>query len=170
MRLWLSLSFLFACSGGSKQIDIEAPPQKVTQGTFVGPLCSGDTCKCASTGAEPGVPEAAGTKRFEVKLDSPNQLWAKVGQNQLYKDAERPTACWYVDLPTGETQIVMRASEPHGVSASWSIRELGTKTKSFYSTLLFSCGNPGACSFEELDMKKAEFKDPKTDRCGSVKV
>ena len=170
MRIWLCL--LIACSGGSRQIEIGAPPDKMTRGVLAGPLCEGDRCKCATGPADggAGVPTEEGKKRFEVKLSSPNQLWIKVGDNLLYKDAERAEACFYVDLPSGDTQIEMRASEPHGVAATWTIRELGTVTKSYYDTLTFSCGNPGACSFDELDTKKAEFKDPKRDRCGSVKV
>jgi hypothetical protein len=169
MRLWLCL--LFACSGGSRQIDISAPPDKVTQGVFSGPLCTGERCSCASGAADggAGVP-ADDKKRFEIRLNSPNQLWIKVGDNLMYKDAEKPEACFYVDLAAGNTQVEMRASEPNGVWGTWTIRELGTKTKSYYDTLTFSCGNPGACSFDELDTKKAEHKDPKTDRCGSVKV
>jgi hypothetical protein len=167
--LWLTL--LIGCSGGSRQIEIGAPPAKMTRGTFAGPLCSGETCKCASGPADggAGVPED-GKKRFEVRLSSPYELWMQVGDNQLYKDAEKPDACWYMDLATGDTQVEMRASKQYGVAATWTIRELGTKTKSFYDTLVFSCGNPGACSFDELDTKKADYKDPKRDRCGSVKV
>src|SRR5215208_2206337 len=167
--VWLCL--LIGCSGGARQIEIGPPPAKMTQGVFAGPLCSGDTCKCATGAADggAGVPEAA-QKRFEVRLNSPNELWIKVGGNQMYKDAERVEACWYVDLPTGDTHVEMRAHQEHGVAATWSIKELGTKTKSYYDTLIFSCGNPGACSFDELDEKKALYKDPKTDRCGSVKI
>lgn len=163
---------LAACSGGAHQIEIGAPPAKSTTGTFAGPLCEGDHCKCASGGADggAGVPEGD-QKRFEIRLSSPNQLWITVGDNHIYKDAERPDACFYVDLPPGaNVPVEMRASEQHGVSATWTIRELGTKTKSYYDTLSFQCGNPGACSFEELDTKKAEMKDPKHDHCGSVKV
>src|SRR5574338_680065 len=168
MRIWLCL-LLAACSGGTHQIEIGAPPAKVTQGVFAGPLCSGDRCTCASTPADAGVP-TDGRKRFEVKLDSPNQLWIQIADNQMYKSAERATECFYIDLPSGDTPVEMRASEPNGVAATWTIRELGTQTKSFYDTFTFSCGNPGACSFEELREKKAEYKDPKRDRCGSVKV
>jgi len=169
MRIWLL--FLLACSGSARQIEIGAPPEKVTRGVFAGPLCDGDRCKCASGPADggAGVP-TDGKKRFEVRLNSPNQLWIRVGDNHMYKDAERPEACFYVDLPSGNAEVEMRASEPHGVAATWTIRELGTQTKSFYDTFTFSCGNPGACSFEELDTKKPEYKDPKRDRCGSVKV
>ena len=170
--LWLS-GFLVACSGGSKQIDISAPPDKASRGTFSGPLCTGEGCQCrdlASAGdGGAGVP-TDGTKRFEVRLKSPNQLWAKVRDNVMYKSAERAEACFYIDLPSGDTAIELRASEPNGVAAAWEIHELGTKTKSGYDTFTFECGTPGVCSFEELDGKKAEYKDPKRDRCGSVKV
>ena len=165
--LWLTL--LWACSGGQHQIDIGPPPAKATRGTFAGPLCSGDHCKCRDAG-DPGVPTDL-AKRFEIKLTSPQQLWIKVGNNEMYKDAERVDACFYIDLPPGsEVPIEMRASESNGVAASWQIHELGTQTKSWYDTFSFSCGNPGVCSFEELDSKKPELKDPKHDHCGSVKV
>ncbi|HEU4615991.1 MAG TPA: hypothetical protein VFS15_28035 [Kofleriaceae bacterium] len=168
MRIWVCL-LLAACSGSAHQIEIGAPPAKVTQGVFAGPLCSGDRCSCATAPADAGVP-TDGRKRFEVKLDSPNQLWITVADNQMYKSPERATECFYIDLPSGDTPVEMRASEPNGVAGTWTIRELGTQTKSFYDTFTFSCGNPGACSFEELREKKAEYKDPKRDRCGSVKV
>ena len=143
----------------------------MTQGTLAGPLCSGDRCKCREGAGDGGaaVPSDL-AKRFEVRLTSPQQLWVKIGNNVIYKDPERAEACFYIDLPAGETAIELRASEPNGVSAAWSIKELGTKTKSWYETFDFSCGNPGVCSFEELDGKKAELKDPKHDHCGSVKV
>ncbi len=167
------MCLLVACSGGSKQIDIGAPPGTVTQGVFSGPLCSGDTCTCREGAGDggAGVPEQEGYKRFEVKLTSPQQLWMTVADHRLYKSAEKVDACFYVDLPIGETKLEMRASAPNGVSAQWSIKELGTTTKSWYDTFTFSCGNPGVCSFEELDGKKAEYGgQPKHDRCGSVKV
>ncbi len=168
---YLGLCLLVACSGGSRQIEIGAPPAKMTQGVFAGPLCEGDRCKCASGPGDGGAGVPTDTKkRFEIRMNSPYELWMSVGGNHMYKDAERPDACFYVDLPSGDTQIEMRASQPHGLSGTWTIRELGTQTKSFYDTLTFSCGNPGACSFDELDTKKTELKDPKHDRCGSVKV
>src|SRR5262245_12215157 len=168
--LWLCL--LLACSGGRSQIDIAPPPAKMTQGTFAGPLCSQDHCKCREGAKDggAGVPADA-AKRFEVRLTSAQAIWAKIGNNQIYKDAERVEACYYVDLAAGaETPVEFRASDPNGVSAAWSIRELGTATKSWYDTLQFACGNPGVCSFDELDIKKAELKDPKHDHCGSVMI
>jgi hypothetical protein len=170
--LWL-IALAAACSGGNRQVDISAPPAKASRGTFSGPLCTGAECTCRNltSPGDGGVGEPAdGYKRFEVRLKSPNQLWAKVADNLMYKSAERPEACFYVDLPSGDTQIELRASEPNGVAAAWTIRELGNVTKSWYETFFFDCGNPGVCSFEELDGKKAELNEPKRDRCGSVKV
>src|SRR5512143_922490 len=170
--LWVTAGLL-GCSGSAHQIEIGPPPAKATRGTFAGPLCSGSSCKCRDLNAPAdggaGVPTDA-SKRFEIRLQSPNQLWANVAGNEMYKSAEQAEACFYVDLPVGETSLELRASEPNGVAAGWAIRELGTQTKSWYDTLLFDCGNPGVCSFEELDGKKAEMKDPKHDHCGSTIV
>jgi hypothetical protein len=163
-----------ACSGGARQIEIGPPPDRLTRGTMSGPLCAGgQECACRDASAPgdggAGVP-TDGSKRFEIRLTSPNELWATVRDNRLYKSAERAEACFYLDLPPGDTAIELRASSPNGVSAGWAIRELGTQTKSWYDTFRFDCGNPGVCSFDELDEKKVEYKDPKRDRCGSVKI
>jgi hypothetical protein len=163
---------MVGCSGSARQIEIGDPPAKVTQGVFAGPLCTGNACKCraGSDSVDAGVPDQPGYKRFEIKLSSPQQLWFKIRDATMYKDAERADACFYVDLPSGDSPIEMRASDPNGVSAEWSVKELGTQTKSWYDSFSFNCGNPGVCSFEELDGKKVEYKDPKRDKCGSVKV
>lgn len=161
---------LVACSGGGQQIDLGAPPAKLTTGVFAGPMCSGETCKCATNIADVGVPEQEGLKRFELRLNSSQAVWMKVRDNQMFKDAERAEACFYLDLPTGETPIEMRASDPNGVSAAWSIKELGALTKTWYDSFIFNCGNPGVCSFDELRGKKSEYAEPKRDKCGSVKV
>jgi len=161
---------LGACGGGASQIEIGPTPPRAVTGTFAGPSCNGATCKCASSAAEIGVPEQAGVKRFEVRLNSPQAIWIKVRDNQMFKDAERAEACFYVDLPIGDTPIEMRASDPNGVSAAWSIKELGAQTQSLYESFTFNCGAPGVCSFDELRDKKAEYSDPKRDKCGSVKI
>jgi len=170
MRIGWIFVTLAGCSGGASQIDLSAPPAKRTTGVFAGPLCTGAACKCASTPAEAGVPEGDGYKRFEVRLRSSQELWARVRDNAMYKSPERVEECFYVDLPSGDTPIELRASEPNGVSAEWTIREVGAKTASFYETLTFNCGNPGVCSFDELREKKAELSNPKQDPCGSVKI
>jgi hypothetical protein len=174
--LWPSLlgvCFTAACSGGTHQIEIGAPPAKMTQGTFSGPLCTGAACTCRNASAAgdggAGVP-TDGTKRFEIRMTSPQQLWMKVRDNSMYKSPERPEECFYIDLPVGESEVELRASEPNGVAGEWSIKELGTQTKSWYDTFTFNCGQPGVCSFDELREKKAEYGDPKRDRCGSVKI
>ena len=115
----------------------------------------------------------SGHKRYEVRLKSAQQLWATVGANHLYKNAEAPEACFYVDLPTGDTPVELRASDPNGVSAEWMISELGSKAKSWYDTFRFECGNPGVCSFDEIDSRKAELSNMTRgllDPCGSTKL
>jgi len=176
MRLAL-LGMLVACSGTAHQIEIGPPPPKMTQGVLSGPLCDGEQCKCRDLNAAgdggAGLPQDATHKRFEVRLTSPQELWATVGTTRLYKNAERAEACFYVDLPAGETPVELRMSDKSGAAGQWAIRELGTKTKSYYDTFLFNCGVPGVCSFESLDDTKREYaamKKGNHDPCGSTKL
>lgn len=176
MRLALLILFV-ACSGTAHQISIGPPPPRSTDGVLAGPACNGTECKCRNLDAPGdggvGVPNDATHKRFEVRLSSPQELWAQIGTNHLYKSAERADACYYVDLPPGIAPVELRASNKDGAAGSWSIRELGTKTKSFYDTFLFACGVPGVCSFEELDHNKAEILAMRRslhDLCGSTKI
>jgi hypothetical protein len=164
-----------ACGGDRPMIKIGPPPAKATTGALAGPLCKGDACGCMSSPAEAGVPEGAGLKRFELRLGpTPHDLWVTLPGHVLYKSAERPEMCFYVDLPPGSHTIELRASQPDAVSAALAISEIGTKTRSAYETFRFSCGSPGGvCSFAELDGKKAEYQDVKHhvhDACGSTKV
>jgi hypothetical protein len=178
MRAWLPFLLVAACGGGRTQIAIGPPPAKMTQGTLSGPLCEGDHCKCREVAAPgdggAGTPGDDAHKRFEVRLGpSPQELWVTIRGTTLYKNAERSEECFYVDLPSGDTPIELRASDKDGVSAAWTIRELGTKTASWYDTFQFGCGSPGVCSFEELDAAKADYAAKKHhvhDPCGSVKV
>jgi len=176
MRLALPVLFV-ACSGTAHQISMGPPPARSTDGVLAGPLCNGAECKCRDLSAPEdggvGVPSDATHKRFEVRLTSPQEIWAQIGTNHLYKSAERADACYYVDLAPGIAPVELRASNKDGAAAAWSIRELGTKTKSFYDTFLFSCGVPGVCSFDELDRNKAEIQAMHRnlhDLCGSTKI
>jgi hypothetical protein len=177
MRQLLVLASLLApaaCGGDRKMIAIGPPPAKATTGALAGPLCSGQACTCMTSPEEAGAP-GPGLKRFELRLGpTPHDLWATLPGAVLYKSAERPEMCFYVDLAPGQHQIEMRASQSTGVSAAIAISEIGTKTKSAYGTFRFSCGSPGGvCSFEELDGKKAEYKGVAKnthDACGSTKV
>jgi len=164
-----------ACGGDRKMIKIGPPPAKATTGALVGPLCKDGACTCMTSPEEAGVPEGAGLKRFEFRLGpTPHDLWVTLPGHVLYKSPERPTMCFYVDLPTGTHPIELRASQQSGVSAAIAISELGATTRSAYATFRFSCGSPGGvCSFEELDDKKAAYADAKMgvhDPCGSTKV
>ncbi|HEY0251331.1 MAG TPA: hypothetical protein VGC41_07370 [Kofleriaceae bacterium] len=178
MRWGLFAFVAFSCGGTAHQVTIGPPPARSTEGVFVGALCNGTECKCRDLGGGGGdggvgVPADAAHKRFEIRLSSPNELWAQVGTNRLYKSAERPDACWYVDLPSGKTPVELRASNKDGAAGAWAIRELGTKTKSYYDSFVFTCGVPGVCSFEELDRTKAEYASMKKnlhDPCGSTKI
>ena len=173
----LSLVVLAACGASTTQISIGPPPPASTSGVLTGPLCAGDHCSChddtAAGDGGAGVPGDDAHKRFEIRLKSPQAIWATVGQTRMYKNAEKAEACFYVDLPAGETAIELRAHDPNGASAAWEIHELGTKTKSYYDTFTFNCGVPGVCSFDDLDRVKAEYADTKHhvhDLCGSTKI
>ncbi|MDX2091446.1 MAG: hypothetical protein SFX73_26535 [Kofleriaceae bacterium] len=164
---------LVGCSGGARQVDIGPPPAARTSGTLTGPLCEYDRCTCRSENGDVGEPEGA-RKRFEIRLVSAQPLWMSLpGDTVLYKDAEKVEACFYVDLAPGAHPIALRASNKDGVSAEVFVRELGTKTKSWYETFHFECGHPGVCSFEELAGIKSEYAQYKRglhDPCGSVKI
>ncbi len=172
MRIGLVLVVAACSGGGGHQIAIGPPPGKTTEAVLAGPLCAGDHCKCRTGAEDAGVP-TDDKKRFEIRLKSAQQLWATVRGNKLYKNAEQPEACFYVDLSPGDSPVELRASDPNGVSAEWTISELGTQTKSWYDTFRFECGNPGVCSFDEIDAKKAEFAGYKRglrDACGSTRI
>ncbi len=170
----LSFCMLAGCSGGGHQVAIGPVPARQTTGSFAGALCNAQKCTCREGGGDGGVGVPAnGTKRFEIKLTSPHELWATYRDMVLYKSAERADECFYLDLPTGDQPFTLRASNPDGVSAAISIAELGTKTKVWYDTFRFACGSPGVCSFEELDGIKADYNGMKhraRDLCGSVKL
>lgn len=163
---------LVGCGGDRQQIAIGAPPARATEAVLAGPLCTGDRCKCRSGADDAGEP-APGQKRFEIRLKSAQQLWMTIHGMRLYKSAEAPEACYYVDLPSGDTPVEMRASDPNGVSAEWTISEYGSKAKTWYDTFRFECGNPGVCSFDEIASKKAEYSGlPRGlhDACGSTRL
>jgi len=176
MRIFLALA-LVACGGGRQQIAIGPTPPKATRGVLVGPLCKDGRCACRNANAPgdggAGLP-SDNRKRFEIKLTSAQELWLTLPETTVYKDAEKAEECFYVDLPSGDQPIELRASNPAGVSAEVTVSELGTKTKSWYDTFKFSCGHPGVCSFADLDAAMNQYKEmPKRgifDACGSVKV
>ncbi|MEO8702670.1 MAG: hypothetical protein ABI867_21680 [Kofleriaceae bacterium] len=176
MRL-ATIAFAIAicsCGGSATQIAIKPPPPKMTTGTLAGNLCKDGRCACRSGASDggAGVPED-GRKRFEIRLGSAYDLWLTLPGRVLYKSPETAEACFYVDLAPGDQPMQLRASNPNGVSLALEIHELGTATLSWYDTFAFSCGNPGVCSFQELDGKKAEYAAIKRglhDACGSTKV
>ena len=164
----------FGCSGGGTQIKIGPPPAKLTTGALASALCHDSECKCRSGGEDggAGLPEA-GRKRFEIRLGSAYDLWVTLPGTVLYKNPERAEACFYIDLAPGQHPVELRASNKNGVSLALEIHELGTKTKSWYDTFKFACGNPGVCQFTELDGKRAEYNAVKRglhDTCGSTRI
>jgi hypothetical protein len=175
MRALLLLVALAACGGGRQQIKIGSPPEKRTQGTLAGTTCDGTACKCRSGEGDGGVGVPEGDrKRFEVVLESAQDLWVSLGDGTvLYKSPERAKECFYVDLSPGDRPIEVRASNPNGVSLAFEFHELGTQTLSWYDTFAFRCGHPGVCSFEDLDSTRDQLNQVTKnlhDKCGSTKV
>lgn len=169
-----------ACSSTAHQITIGPPPPKDTHAVLAGGLCDDNRCSCRDPGATTGdggvgVPDGKDRKRYEIRLGpSPYELWVTINRTTvLYKSPERAEACFYVDLPTGAQQVELRASNPEGVSVALRIHELGTRTRSWYDTFSFTCGSPGACSFEELEANRAEYVAARRslhDRCGTTRI
>ena len=173
MRMGILAFSLAACSGTAHQTTIGPAPDAATRGVLVGPLCQADRCKCRGAADDAGVPEDPKLKRYEIRLTSPNQLWATWPGGQLYKSREQAENCFYIDLSPGTAALELRASNPDGVSAKWSISELGSTTKSWYETYTFNCGSPGVCSYDDLDAAKREWEATRRnlhDKCGSTKV
>ena len=168
---------LIACSGSAQQqVQIGPVPPRSISGVLAGPLCHGDGCKCRELSAAgdggAGAPEDQ-KKRFEIRLQSAQELWATVGGTRVYKNPEQAEACFYVDLSPGTTPVELRGSNKDGVSAGITIRELGTKTKSWYDSFTFNCGAPGVCSMDNLTALKADLASRPhhvMDMCGSVKI
>jgi hypothetical protein len=169
---------VLGCASSAHQVAIAPPPPKETHAVLAGNLCQEGRCRCREDGpgdGGAGVPSDADHKRFEIRLGpSPYDLWLTINQSTvLYKSPERADACFYVDLPSGAQQVELRASNPDGVSLALQIRELGTRTKSWYDTFAFACGSPGVCSYDELEANKAQYTGVKKglyDRCGTTKV
>jgi hypothetical protein len=177
---WILLAAAAAACGGSQvaQVKIEPPPAPATRATLVGPLCAdGQTCTCRDEGApadggagEPGE----GLKRFELVVGpAANAVWVTVDDMVLYKSEQRATECFYIDLPPGDHKVGVRAHQEGGLGAAVRIREYGAAPKSWYDTISFACGSPGACSNQELDQEKTDLAQSPHgvhDLCGSVKV
>jgi len=174
MRLVVLAFTILGCGGSGTQVKIVPPPLKLTKGVLTGATCDGTQCKCRQGPEDGGIGVPTdGRKRFEIRMESAYDLWVTLPDTVLYKSPEVAAACFYVDLSPGAQPLMMRASNPHGVSFAIEVHELGTKTRAWYDTFAFSCGHPGVCSFAELDQKKTELAEVKRglfDACGSTRI
>ena len=179
MKRALLIAAAAACGGSQKQqVTIDPPPAPSTRATLAGPLCqNGQTCTCRDEGApaDGGVGEPAeGVKRFEVRVGpAPNAIWVTLDDMVLYKSEQRANECFYVDLAPGDHKLGLRAHQQGGLGAAVTVREYGVKAKSWYDSVHFECGSPGACSNDELAQQKADFASAEHgihDPCGTVKV
>lgn len=175
----LVLLALAACGGPQRtQPSMEPVPAPSTRATLAGPLCgNGQTCTCRDehAPADGGVGEPAeGLKRFELRVGpAANAIWVTVDDMVLFKSEQRADECFYIDLAPGDHKVGVRAHNEGGLGAAVTVREYGVAAKSWYDTVHFECGTPGACSNDELDQVKKDFAGVERgvhDPCGSVKV
>jgi hypothetical protein len=168
-----------ACGGSPRpQVQIAPTPAPTTRATLAGPLCgNGQTCTCRdeNAAADGGAGEPGeGVKRFEFRVGpAPNAIWVTLDDMVLFKSEQRASECFYVDLVPGDHKVGIRAHGVGGLGAAVNVREYGPAAKSWYETVHFECGTPGACTNDELDQAKADFAATAHgihDICGSVKV
>lgn len=173
------------------------PSDARTQAVLVGELCAaGAPCQCRDLAApgtggvshpdqgpdpseEPAAPSGApSARRLEVRLRSSHALWLRLGPWTFAKDRERSEACFTIDVPAGDAgsyAAELRAANRDGVSVGLELYELGAAAGTWYRTLSWSCGAPGACTFEALEEQKAELAAASAagrlwDPCGSLKI
>lgn len=163
-----------SCAGAKKRpASLEPVPVKLTTATLVGPLCEAEVCQCIDGGANPGLPDQDGVKRYQFKLGpTDNELWVTVDDMVMYKTNERATECFIVDLRADEKhEVSLRAKSANGFGARLTINEIGAEGP--YSTFMFQCGSPGPCTLDQLASFKASlarYKRQLHDPCGSTKV
>jgi len=148
-------------------------PDPDTRATLAGPLCDTGRCQCDDDPVAVGEPEP-GFKRFKVELGpSQSELWATIDNNVFYKSVERASACFFIDLRSGEHPIGLRARGKAGFGAGLAIRELGPGGLWWYESFNFSCGAPGLCDLQSLrDWREsvADVSAGKHAPCGSVRI
>ena len=174
LALWaIAATALIALSCSSPAALPPLGPAK-TDAVLAGPLCNDGVCSCreeAKGEHVAGVPDS-GLKRYEVRVGPiGNDLRVSVGPHTLYKTNERPTECFYVDLPPGNHQISVRAHGNPSFGAAAYISEMGGVGKYWYESFSFRCGS-NVCSLEDLKSWRSEISGigPKQDPCGSTKV
>lgn len=180
IRFATAMAMAMAACGGSpqRQVQIAPTPPPTTRATLAGALCTnGQACTCRDENApaDGGVGEpAAGVKRFELRVGpAANAVWVTVDDMVLFKSEQRASECFYIDLAPGDHKVGVRAHNQGGLGAAVTIREYGVTAKTWYDSVHFECGTPGACSNDELDQEKADFASAPHgvhDACGSVKV
>jgi hypothetical protein len=163
-----------ACGGGTAATRIGPAPPPETRATLSGPLCMASACRCRTSDADAGDPNSTFIKRYEVRIGPmPDALWVTVGDNILYKSAERSTECFYLDLRPGEHPVTIRGEGEYGVGARVTISEQNAAGPWWYDTFRFQCGAPGNCDFARLDEWKrslAKYERSAHDPCGSTRI
>ncbi len=146
-----------------------------TEAALAGPLCSGSLCTCreeAKGKFAAGEPDP-GMKRYEVRVGpTGDDLRVTVGPHRIYKSAERPTECFYVDLAKGEHRVTIRAHGEPSFGAALTVSEMGSgPNPEWYRSFSFECGT-NVCSVDDLKSWRSETAKlgEKHDPCGSTVV
>jgi hypothetical protein len=178
-RHWLApaVGLYLAIATGCGGSDVPSPDEEmldVTQADLVGPLCLKRSCECKETPDAAGVPMGT-EKRYEFRVGpSPGEMWVTVGEDTLYKSREKPTECFYLDLPPGKHPVTVRSRGEGGLTAAVKISELGAEGPWWYDTFYFNCGSPGRCTLDRLDHWRDRFMSRARrniiDHCGSTAI
>jgi hypothetical protein len=150
-----------------------------------GERCPGGVCACReldNTGRGPRTEEGevrAGHKRFELRTGRGlDEVSVTVeGRGTLTKRTDAPAgACAYLDLPPGKHHVRYRARAANaeaGMVPSLLVNEYSARTHDWYDTFRFKCGDPEACTKDELSawgQKQEQLSRGILDPCGSVAV
>jgi hypothetical protein len=156
-------------------------PDAVTA-TLVGPRCDrpGRPCRCDLSQRPVGAPPA-GHRRFEIRLPQAIGTRSAVdidGIGAVVRDEnDAEGSCFYLDLDPGATYRVRYLAAAHdrnrGLTAAFSVRELGPDGDSWYDVVQQRCGtNDTPCHHESVqDWTRSiegghRFHDP----CGSTRI
>jgi hypothetical protein len=122
---------------------------------------------------------AEGQKRFELRtgrgFDEVSITVETLGT--LRKSRETPAgACAYLDLPPGRHHVRFRAraaDAAQGMVPALLVNEYSPRTHDWYDTFRFKCGEPDACTKDDLadwGKQQEQLSRGILDPCGSVAV
>jgi hypothetical protein len=152
---------------------------------LVGERCRDGACTCRpvdNLGRGDRTDEgtvAAGEKRFELRTGRGlDELTVTVeGRGTFTKPVDGAAgACAYLDLPPGKhhVRLRVRAAKPEeGMVPALLLNEYSTRTHDWYDTFRFKCGEPDACTKDDVEawgQRQEKVARGILDPCGSTSV